>query len=470
MQNIALLTDLYQLTMMNGYAETGTADKIAVFDLFYRDPFGDTPFAVTAGLHQAIEYIRDLRFTDCDIEYLKSLNLFGDKFFKRIKDFKFTGDIYAVREGEMVFPYEPILTVRAPIFQAQLLETALLNIINHQTLIATKAFRITKEAGKPVAEFGLRRAQGADAGVYGARASIIGGCVSTSNVFAGKKFGVRVTGTVAHSWIMSFETELEAFRSYANINPSNCLLLVDTYDTLKSGVPNAITVFNEIKAKGHTPIGIRLDSGDLAYLSKRARVMLDEAGFKDAKIFVSGDIDEHIIVSLKNQGAKIDAYGIGTKLITSAPNPALGGVFKLAGIYENGELVPKMKISDTPGKTTNPGFKTLFRIYENGRAEADLIALRGEKFDCEKPLTIFHPVETWKKKTFTNYKIEELSVKIFENGNLVYTPPLLHETVSYSAVSRGKFEGEYTRLLNPHIYKVDLSQNLFDLKHKILNG
>ncbi len=469
MRNLTLLTDLYQLTMMNGYAEAGMADREAVFDLFFR-PAPGLDFAIAAGLEQAIDYINNLHFDDSDVAYLRSLNLFGEKFFERIKKFRFTGDMYALREGEMVYPYEPIVTVKAPLFEAQLIETALLNIINHQTLIATKAMKMANETKGAISEFGLRRAQGPDAGLYGARASMIGGCTSTSNVLAGKMFDIKISGTHAHSWVMSFETEIEAFRAYAKLNPDSCLLLVDTYDTLKSGVPNAIKVFDELKADGHKPLGIRLDSGDLAYLSKRAREMLDKAGHTEAKIFASGDIDEHIIATLNAQDAKIDVWGIGTKLITSAPRPALGGVYKLAEIQnDKGEWEPRMKFSNTPEKITNPGFKTIFRIYdEECMAAADLIALKGEKIDTTKPLTIFHPIETWKKTTFDSYSIRELPVCVFERGKQVYDVPTLKETIEFAKQSKGEFYEEYKRLINPQDYKIDLSDKLYDLKKELM--
>ncbi len=469
MRNLTMLTDLYQLTMMNGYAETDMADREAVFDIFYRPAVG-LDFAVAAGLEQAIDYINNLHFDESDIAYLRSLNLFGEKFFERIKNFHFSGDIYALEEGEMVYPYEPILTVRAPLFEAQLIETTLLNLINHQTLIATKAMKMANETKGGIAEFGLRRAQGPDAGLYGARAAMIGGCTSTSNVLAGKMFDVKISGTHAHSWVMSFKEEIDAFRAYAKLNPDSCLLLVDTYDTLKSGVPNAIKVFDELVANGHKPVGIRLDSGDLAYLSKRAREMLDAAGHTETKIFASGDIDEHIIAALNSQGAKIDVWGIGTKLITSAPRPALGGVYKLAAIQnENGEWEPRMKFSDTPEKITNPGFKTLFRIYDaNGMAAADLIALRGESIDTTKPLTIFHPIETWKKTTFENYSVRELQVPIFERGKQVYNVPALKDTIEFAKKSKGQFSEEHKRLINPHSYKIDLSDALYDLRKELM--
>ena len=346
-RNLTLLTDFYQLTMMNGYLKSGVADEIAVFDMFLRQK-GQLTYAISAGLEQAIDYVKNLHFDDEDIEYLRDQKVFSEEFLDYLKNFKFTGDIYAVREGEPVFPMEPIVVVKAPLIQAQFIETALLNIINHQTLIATKASRINMVAGEgKVIEFGLRRAQGPDAGIYGSRASIIGGCSSTSNVLAAQKFDISAKGTHAHSWVLSFPTELDAFRAFADIYPDSCLLLVDTYDTIKSGVPNAITVFKELREKGHKPVGIRLDSGDLAYLSKKARKMLDEAGFEDAIIFVSNDIDEYLISSLNAQGAKIDRYGIGTKLITSEDMPSLGGVYKLAQIEKNGEAIPKIKLSNS---------------------------------------------------------------------------------------------------------------------------
>jgi nicotinate phosphoribosyltransferase len=470
MRNLTLLTDLYQLSMMNGYVETKKADIKANFDLFFRNMPG-LEFAVVAGLEQAIDYINNISFTDEEINYLKSLGLFSANFFERLRNFKFSGDIVALKEGELVFPTEPILSVTAPLFECQLLETALLNIINHQTLIATKSLKITQETSGAVAEFGLRRAQGPDAGIYGARAAMIGGCKSTSNVLAGKMFNIKVAGTMAHSWVMSFDSEYEAFKSYADIYPNNCLLLVDTYDTLRSGIPNAIRVFSELRDKGYTPIGIRLDSGDLAYLSKKAREMLDCAGFSEARIFASGDIDENIIVSLKLQNAKIDMWGIGTKLITSTPTPALGGVFKMAGIFDdNNQFREKLKISDTHDKITNPGIKTVYRIYkEDGMASADIIALAGEKFNTSKPLTIYHPLDRWKTKTFTRYSMRELPVQIFKKGRLIYDSPNLNDIICYAEKSRNEFWEEYKRLINPHEYKVDLSDQLYALKQKLLN-
>lgn len=467
--NLTLLTDLYQLTMMNGYRRCKLDERRAVFDIFYRGS-GGYSYAIAAGLEQAIDYILNLHFDDSDIAYLRSLEIFDEDFLKALETFEFTGDIKAVPEGTMVFPYEPILTVSAPLWQAQLVETALLTFVNHQTLIATKAARLKECTKNKISEFGLRRAQGPDAGIYGARAACIGGCRTTSNVVAGKLFGIPVTGTHSHSWVMSFDTELEAFEKYAEIYPDNCLLLVDTYDTLKSGVPNAIKVFDKLKAQGHKPVGIRLDSGDLAYLSRKARVMLDEAGHEDCLIFATNDLDEDILLALNSQDAKIDVYGIGTKLITSYNNASLGGVYKLCALEEDGNLVPKIKVSNSHEKTTNPGVKKIVRIYKDGMAQADLICLEDETFDTSKPLTIFHPEQTWKKTTFTDYELKELMVQIFKDGKLVYDMPTLKEICDREDKSIASFFPEYRRVVNTQEYKVDLSQKLWDLKHKLLNS
>ncbi|MCM1368116.1 MAG: nicotinate phosphoribosyltransferase [Roseburia sp.] len=467
MRNLTMMTDLYQLTMMNGYYSKGKADEICVFDVFFRQK-STMNYAVFAGLEQAVDYIKDLHFSEDDIEYLRSLNTFSPEFLQYLADFKFTGDMYSVREGDIVYPQEPIIVVKAPLIQAQLIETALLNIVSHQTLIATKSARIVAAArGKSVVEFGLRRAQGPDAGIYGARASVIGGCNGTSNVLTGQMFNIPVKGTHSHSWVMSFDSELEAFRAFAEVYPDACLLLVDTYDSIR-GIENAITVFNELKAKGHKPVGIRLDSGDLAYLSKVARKMLDEAGFKDAVVFASGDIDEYLLESLHNQGAKIDVYGVGTKLITSEDMPSLGGVYKLSAIERDGALQPRMKISDSIVKVTNPGFKTLYRIYDkkSGMALADLIALNGEKID--KPLTLTHETERWKTTVLEDYDIRCMLYKIFENGNNVYERPSLDSIVKFAADEKAKFWDEYKRIDNPQIYKVNLSDGLYELKHSML--
>ena len=469
MRNLTLLTDFYELTMMNGYLKCGTAERKAVFDVFYRG-VGGFSYAVAAGLEQVVEYVENLHFSDDDIEYLRSLNQFGEDFLTALKNFKFTGDIKAIPEGTIVFPYEPLLTVTATLFESQLVETALLTFLNHQTLIATKALRLCESTKGQILEFGLRRAQNADAGIYGARAAYIGGCRQTSNVLAGKMFDIAVKGTHAHSWVMSFPDELTAFRKYAEIYPDGCLLLVDTYDTLKSGVPNAIKVFDELTAKGYRPLGIRLDSGDLAYLSKKARAMLDAAGYDYVKIFASGDIDEDVLLALQAQDAKIDIFGIGTRLITSYTNPSLGGVYKLAAMEnEKGELDPKIKVSNTPAKITNPGLKKVVRIYDaDNMAAADLICLEDDVFDESKPLTIFHPEQIWKKTTFEKYHIEELMVDVFKGGKLVYKLPSLAEIGKRLDEQVASFYPEYLRVVNTQEYKVDLSQRLYDLKHKLL--
>ena len=469
MRNLTLLTDLYQLTMGQGYFNEGKHEQRAVFDVFFR-PNRLITYSVAAGMEQAAQYLENLHFDESDIAYLRSLEMFSEEYLSYLAKLRFTGDVRAVREGEIVFPYEPIVTVSAPMLEAQLVETALLTFINHQTLIASKAAKICAAAGGGVMEFGLRRAQGADAGVYGARAAMIGGCVGTSNVYAGKLFHVPVSGTMAHSWVMNFPSEVEAFRAYAECFPDNCLLLVDTYDTLKSGVPNAITVFRELREKGYEPKGIRLDSGDLAYLSKKAREMLDEAGFENAIICASGDLDETLIRSLKEQGARIDTWGVGTKLITSADMPALGGVYKLAAVYENGKEIPKIKLSDTTEKITNPGVKEVLRIYDaaTDKAIADYIVRAGEKVDTSKPLTIFHPVDTWKRMTIENFRVRDLREDLFRGGKRVAPERTLAEIAAYRKSEMSRFWEEYLRQDMPHIYKVDLSDALYGLKQELV--
>ena len=474
MRNLTLLTDLYQLTMGYGFYKHGKHEEEVVFDLFFRKNALIT-YSLAAGLEQAMEYLLNWHFDEEDIAYLRSLNLFDEGFLEYLRNMKFTGDVYAVKEGTPVFPSEPILTVKAPLIQAQFAETALLNIINHQTLIATKSSKICRATqGKGIVmEFGLRRAQAPDAGIYGARAAIIGGCSCTSNVIAGQMFNVPVAGTMAHSWVMDYPTEYEAFKAYADAYPDNCLLLVDTYDTLRSGVPNAIKVFQELKAKGHKPKGIRLDSGDLAYLSKEARKMMDAAGLTETIICVSGDLDERSINSLLQQGAKIDSWGVGTKLITSEDLPALGGVYKLAGVFgEDGKITPKIKLSDNTAKITNPGFKSLYRLYdkENGMAIADLITLHDEVVDEGKPLTLFHPVETWKEYEVDNFRVELLQHPIVKGGKLVYEFPKLLDVQAYSKEQLSKFWEEYLRLDVPQVYKVDLSNELHALKIGLIDG
>ena len=472
MRNLTLLTDFYELTMMYGYFCQGKTEEIATFDLFFR-PFDESNFCIAAGLEQAIEYIENLHFSADDIEYLRSTNSFSNEFLNWLKDFKFTGDVRALPEGTVVFPYEPLMIVTAPICQAQLVEAALLNIVNHQTLIATKARRVC-HAAEPasVLEFGLRRAQAPDAAIYGARAAVIGGCSSTSNVLCAEMFGLPPKGTHAHSWVMSFPTELDAFIAYADTYPDNCLLLVDTYDTLGSGVPNAIKTFDYLKAKGYKPLGIRLDSGDLAYLSKQARKMLDEAGHSDCKIFASSDIDEYVLESLKQQGACIDIYGVGTRLITSNNTPSLGGVYKLSNVRSGEADYPKMKISDNPIKMTNPGEKTVYRLFgrDTNKAIADLICLKDEVIDDSKPLTITHPLERWKTKEVYDFYAKELYVDVIKKGKRVLIQKSVYELQKDCRDSLDGFWEEYKRLTNPHEYKVDLSDTLYELKDKLIRA
>lgn len=476
-QEMSLLTDFYELTMMQGYHITGLQSKIVVFDLFYRSNPSGNGYAISAGLEQAIDYIKNLKFSSEDIQYLKKLNTFENEFIEYLENFRFTGEIYAIPEGTVVFPMEPLLRVKAPIIEAQLIETALLNIINHQSLIATKAARVCWAAeGDPILEFGLRRAQGPDAGIYGARAAVIGGCVGTSNVLTGKLFDVPIKGTHAHSWVMSFPSELDAFREYARIFPDACTLLVDTYNTLEQGVPNAIRVFQEMKASGIQlkNYGIRLDSGDLAYLSKKARVMLDQAGFQDAIISASSDLDENLIASLKLEGAKISLWGVGTKLITSDDCPAFGGVYKLAAESDDtGTFVPKIKLSNNPAKVTNPGIKKILRIYDKKtkKIKADLIALEEEIIDETKPLKIFDHTATWKKMNLApnSFTVRELLVPIFVNGVCVYESPKVMDIQKYCKQELESLWAEHKRLKNPHIVPVDITDTLYALKRKLID-
>ena len=474
--NLTLLTDLYELTMMQGYFKNPT-DQTVVFDMFYRDNPCGGGFAICAGLEQVIEYIENLRFTDADIEYLRGLSIFEEDFLEYLRSFHFTGDIYAIPEGTVIFPREPMVKVVAPIMEAQLVETAILNIMNHQSLIATKAARVCYAAkGDGIMEFGLRRAQGPDAGLYGARAAVIAGCVGTSCVLTGKLFDVPVMGTHAHSWIMSFPDEYTAFKTYANMYPDACCLLVDTYDTLKSGVPNAIRVFEEMRNAG-IPLknyGIRLDSGDLAYMSKQARKLLDAAGFDDAYISASSDLDEYLIESLKIQGATITSWGVGTNLITSKDNPAFGGVYKLAAIQnEAGEFIPKIKLSENVEKVTNPGNKTVYRIYdkETGKIKADLICLVGEVFDESKDMKLFDPNAPWKKTTLPggSYTLRELLVPVFQKGECVYESPSVMDIQRYCTREKDTIWDETKRFVNPQEIYVDLSDKLYEMKTALLN-
>lgn len=474
--NLTLLTDLYQLTMMQGYFKNPT-DQVVIFDMFYRtNPCGGS-FAITAGLEQMMEYIENLHFSEEDIEYLRNLHIFEEDFLEYLSTFHFTGDIYAIPEGTIVFPREPLVKVVAPIMEAQLVETAILNIINHQSLIATKAARVCYATkGETVMEFGLRRAQGPDAGIYGARAAVIGGCAGTSNVLTGKMFDVPVLGTHAHSWIMSFPDEYTAFKTYAQMYPNSCTLLVDTYDVLKSGVPNAIRVFEEMREQGIElkRYGIRIDSGDLAYLSKEAYKMLAAAGFDDAIISASSDLDEYLIDSLKTQDAKINSWGVGTNLITSKDNPAFGGVYKLAAVKsaEDENFIPKIKLSENTEKVTNPGNKTVYRIYSKstGKIKADLITLADEVFNPEENMVIFDPVDTWKKTRILGgtYEIRELLIPVFKDGKRVYTSPSVMELRDYCLKEQETLWDESRRLVNPQKVYVDLSSKLYNLKKDLL--
>ena len=436
-QNCTLLCDFYQLTMGNGYFQTGKRDTIAYFDVFFRRVPENGGFAVCAGLEQIIEYIEGLHFDEDDIDFLRKKGIFDENFLRYLADFKFEGDIYAVPEGTPVFPFEPLVTVRAPAIQAQLIETMLLLLINHQSLIATKANRIVRAAkGRAISEFGSRRAQGASGAVLGARAAFIGGCAGTACTLSDKLFGVPATGTMAHSWIQMFDSELEAFEEYCRIYPDSATLLVDTYNVLKSGVPNAIKAFdNVLKPLGKRPCGIRLDSGDIAYLSIEARKMLDEAGYPDCKIVASNSLDEYIIADLLHQGAKIDLFGVGERLITASSEPVFGGVYKLCAVEKNGAVIPKIKISENVTKITNPHYKKLYRIFDNktGKAEADLICVFDEKIDETKPLELFDPDYTWKRKTLTDFTAKELQVPVFIKGERVYNSPDIREIKDYCA-------------------------------------
>ncbi|HCD70265.1 MAG TPA: nicotinate phosphoribosyltransferase [Ruminococcaceae bacterium] len=472
-QNCTLLCDFYQLTMGNGYFQTGKRDTIAYFDVFFRRVPENGGFAVCAGLEQIIEYIEGLHFDEDDIDFLRKKGIFDENFLRYLANFKFEGDIYAVPEGTPVFPFEPLVTVRAPAIQAQLIETMLLLLINHQSLIATKANRIVRAAkGRAISEFGSRRAQGASGAVLGARAAFIGGCAGTACTLSDKLFGVPATGTMAHSWIQMFDSELEAFEEYCRIYPDSATLLVDTYNVLKSGVPNAIKAFdNVLKPLGKRPCGIRLDSGDIAYLSIEARKMLDEAGYPDCKIVASNSLDEYIIADLLHQGAKIDLFGVGERLITASSEPVFGGVYKLCAVEKNGAVIPKIKISENVTKITNPHYKKLYRIFDNktGKAEADLICVFDEKIDETKPLELFDPDYTWKRKTLTDFTAKELQVPVFIKGERVYNSPDIREIKDYCAKQLDTMWESVLRFENPHRYYVDLSEKLWNIKHNLLS-
>ena len=471
-ENLTLLCDFYEFAMANGYFEAGMGEKIVYFDMFYRTVPDNASYSITAGLEQVIDYIENLHFSDEDIDFLRTKKIFHEDFLEYLRNFKFECDVWALREGTVVFPQEPIIIVKGPIMQAQMLETMILLTINHQSMVATKANRIVTAAkGRPVVEFGSRRAQGYTGANLGARASYIGGCAGTANTLAEKLYGVPALGTMAHSWVQLFSSEYEAFKTYAQVYPNNCLLLVDTYDTLKEGIPNAIRVWNEeLVPKGIRPKGIRIDSGDIAYLSKKARVMLDEAGFSDAIIMASNSLDEWTIESILTQGAKLDSFGVGERLITSKSSPVFGGVYKLVAYEENGEIVPTIKISENVAKITTPGFKSLYRIYDKNtmKAEADVVCLNSEKLDELDELEIFHPIYTWKRKKFTNFVAKNLMVKVFEKGKLVYDMPTLEEIKDYAQKELASLWDEVKRLENPHEYIVDLSQDLWDIKDRLL--
>lgn len=470
--NLTMLTDFYEVTMANGYFQNGLKDKIAYFDMFFRKVPDNGGFAIMAGVEQLIHYLKNLRFEDKDIEYLRNKKQFCEEFLEYLRNFKFSCDVWVVPEGTPIFPNEPVVTVRGPVIEAQFIETMVLLTINHQSLIATKANRIVRAAqGRAVMEFGSRRAQGYDGAIYGARAAYIGGCIGTACTMAERDFDIPATGTMAHSWIQMFQTELDAFRAYAKIYPDNCTFLVDTYNVLKSGVPNAIKAFSEeVVPRGFRPKGIRIDSGDITYLSKEARRMLDEAGFADCKIVASNSLDEYIIRDILVQGAKIDLFGVGERLITSKSEPVFGGVYKLTAIEEDSKIVPKIKISENVEKITNPGFKKLWRLFDrdSGKAIADVITLSHENIDDTKPYEIFDPEYTWKRKLVTNFYAKELQVKVFDKGNCTYESPDLKEIRDYCKEQVSTLWEEVLRFENPHKYYVDLSQHLWGLRESLL--
>ena len=467
--NLTMLTDFYEITMANGYFQSNNQDAEACFDLFFRKVPDGGGFAIMAGLEQSIKYLSGLKFTEEDIDYLRSKKMFCEEFLDYLRDFKFACDVWSVPEGYPIFPQEPVMIVKGPIIQAQFVETYLLMQFNHQSLIATKANRIVRAAqGRPVMEFGTRRAQGADAAVFGARASYIAGCAGTACTIADRNYGVKALGTMAHSWIQSFDTEYEAFKKYTELYPENATLLIDTYNVLKSGLPNAIKVFKELKPKN---FGVRIDSGDITYLTRECRKRLDAEGLTDCKIVISNSLDEFIIRDVILEGAKIDSFGVGERLITAKSEPVFGGVYKLSAIEKNGKLIPKMKISENVEKITNPGLKKIVRFYgkENGKAMADLIMLRDEKLPDGKPFEIFDPNAEWKRKTLKNYVCKEILVPIFERGKLVYKCPDIEEVRKTCEEQIETLWGETLRFENPQTYYVDLSQSLFDLKRELLN-
>lgn len=471
--NYTLLTDFYEITMANGYFENGMSDEIAYFDMFFRKVPDNAGFAIMAGVEQVIEYLQNLKFSEEDIAFLRSKNLFSPKFLDYLSDFDFKCDVWAVPEGTPIFPNEPIVTVRGPLIQAQFVETMILLTINHQSLIATKCNRIVRAAeGRPIMEFGSRRAQGGDGAIFGARAAYIGGAAGTACTITDKMFGVPALGTMAHSWVQSFDSEYEAFKAYAKAYPNDCTLLIDTYNVVKSGIPNAIRVFDEVlKPMGIRPKGVRIDSGDITYLTKKMRKMLDEAGYEDVKIVVSNSLDEYIIQDILKQGACIDSFGVGERLITSKSEPVFGGVYKLAAIEKNGELIPKIKISENIAKITNPCFKKVYRLFANdtGKAIADVITLADEVIDESREYEIFDPEHTWRRKKITDFKAVELQVPVFKTGKCVYTSPELSEIRSYCKEQLDLIWDEVKRFENPHEYYVDLSEKLWNIKYSLLS-
>lgn len=472
--NQTLLCDFYELTMGNGYLLSGKKDMQACFDLYFRKVPDNGGFAIAAGLSEMIEFLEQLHFGKEDIEYLRSKHQFSEEFLQYLADFKFECDVYAVPEGTPIFPNEPLVTVKGPAIQAQLLETMLLLTINHQSLIATKANRIVRAAqGRPVFEFGSRRAQGSNAAILGARAAFVGGCAGTACACCEQLYGIPAVGTMAHSWIQMYDSELEAFEAYARYYPDNCILLADTYNVIKSGIPNAIKAYeNVLKPLGKRLKGIRIDSGDITYLTKKVRKMLDAAGLTDCTIFISNSLDEYIIRDILLQGASIDSFGVGERLITSKSEPVFGGVYKLVATEKDGKYVPKIKLSENVEKITTPGYKKVYRLFSNetGNMIADLIALYDEEFDFTKPITLFDPVYTWKKKTFENYRVEEILKPIYEKGKLVYKTPTVMESKKYCAEQVGRLWDEVKRFENPQTYYVDLSQKLWDVKHSLLSA
>lgn len=471
--NYTLLTDFYELTMANGYLKNGMKDKIAYFDMYFRKVPDNGGFAIMAGVEQLIDYLSNLKFSKEDIDYLKSKNIFDAEFIKYLENFEFKCDVWAVPEGTPIFPNEPMVTVRGPLMQAQFVETMILLTVNHQSLIATKSNRIVRAAdGRPVMEFGSRRAQGCDGAIYGARAAYIGGVVGTACTISDKLFKVPALGTMAHSWVQSFDSEYEAFKAYAEVYPDNCTLLVDTYNVLKSGVPNAIKVFDEVlKPLGITNMGIRIDSGDITYLSKKARIMLDAAGYENAKIVASNSLDEYIIRDIITQGAKIDSFGVGERLITSKSEPVFGGVYKLVATEENGKIVPKIKVSENVAKITTPYFKKIWRLFSNetGMAIGDVLTTFDETIDDTKDYEMFDPEHTWKRKTITDFTAKELMVPIFKDGKCVYKSPQLEEIRDYAIQQLDTVWDEIKRFENPHQYYVDMSQKLWDIRYKLLS-